>query len=510
MLKYLFYFVFITSMIVGIKGTNLSNTPGVSCSSYVSQHSVATDSRERVHVVWYDESDTAKAKSSYQKSFLIRAKEGEKQFGFTNIYYRRSTSLGATWDDTVNLTKFDSVYAGFPSVATNDEDIVHIVWNDDHTNMYQVYYIQSIDGGINWNPIIKLSNTTNPSEVATIATSGDSLVYVVWREAKDTVYTIWYSRSTDAGNSWSSAATLTEAGVCPFGEGISALPCPAIVASGNFVHLVWQDTVYGDTLSVILYKQSDNYGATWSTDTMLTPYNDLCSLWPTVAASDTIVYVIWVEQASVGDSAFYWNFKHSTDNGMTWGPAICITQDTIDILFGTPQVVAKDRIVAVVWCDYMSRIYFKASNDYGITWSADSLVDIGHMPSLAIDLEDNIHIVWTSDDFEIFHERFAFVGIEEEKPGEEVFFISQGYPNPFIDRTQIEYNLPRISNVNIAVYNVLGSKVKTLLNKRQNPGRYTITWDGRDERGNKLPVGFYFLRLETGEYEGTRKLLLIK
>ncbi|MCK4322561.1 T9SS type A sorting domain-containing protein [candidate division WOR-3 bacterium] len=100
-------------------------------------------------------------------------------------------------------------------------------------------------------------------------------------------------------------------------------------------------------------------------------------------------------------------------------------------------------------------------------------------------------------------------GIEEE-PKEEVFCLSQCYPNPFMDKTKIEYTLPKISNVNIAVYNVLGARVKSLLNDKQNAGIYTITWDGRDKNGNKLPSGFYFLRLEAGEYKGTRKLLLIR
>ncbi|MBA7637175.1 hypothetical protein ES703_44810 [subsurface metagenome] len=101
-------------------------------------------------------------------------------------------------------------------------------------------------------------------------------------------------------------------------------------------------------------------------------------------------------------------------------------------------------------------------------------------------------------------------GVDEETLDEKVIFISQPYPNPFMDRTQIEYNLPKISNVNIAIYNVLGARVITLLNKRQNAGRYTITWNGNDERGNELPSGFYFLRLEAGEYKGSRKLLLIR
>jgi parallel beta-helix repeat protein len=101
-------------------------------------------------------------------------------------------------------------------------------------------------------------------------------------------------------------------------------------------------------------------------------------------------------------------------------------------------------------------------------------------------------------------------GVEDEIPDIEFFYISQCYPNPFMDRTQIEYTIPRISDVNISVYTILGARVKTLLNKRQNAGRYTITWDGRDERGNKLPSSLYFLRLEAGVDNETRKLLLVR
>jgi parallel beta-helix repeat protein len=101
-------------------------------------------------------------------------------------------------------------------------------------------------------------------------------------------------------------------------------------------------------------------------------------------------------------------------------------------------------------------------------------------------------------------------GIEEEESDIEFLYISGCYPNPFMDRTRIEYSLPVVSNVNIAVYNLFGARVKSLLNKRQNAGRYTITWSGRDDRDNKLPGGLYFLRLEAGVDNETRKLLLVR
>lgn len=100
-------------------------------------------------------------------------------------------------------------------------------------------------------------------------------------------------------------------------------------------------------------------------------------------------------------------------------------------------------------------------------------------------------------------------GVEEESDIE-FLYISGCYPNPFMDRTQIEYNIPIASDVDIAVYNIFGARVKSLLNEKQSAGRYTITWNGRDERDNKLPSGLYFLRLEAGADNETRKLLLVR
>jgi len=100
--------------------------------------------------------------------------------------------------------------------------------------------------------------------------------------------------------------------------------------------------------------------------------------------------------------------------------------------------------------------------------------------------------------------------VGEQEPEQNVFFISKCCPNPFMDKTLIEYNLIKSSNVNISVYNTLGARIRVLLNERQNTGTHTITWDGSDENGNKLPGGFYFLRIEAGANKATRKLLLIR
>ena len=84
------------------------------------------------------------------------------------------------------------------------------------------------------------------------------------------------------------------------------------------------------------------------------------------------------------------------------------------------------------------------------------------------------------------------------------FKLYQAYPNPFNPTTTIIYDLPRKTHVLLAVYDVLGRNVKTLVNGDKAAGSYRITLDA-----NNLPIGVYFYRLEAGPYHDTKKLLLL-
>ncbi|MGB2980097.1 MAG: FlgD immunoglobulin-like domain containing protein [Candidatus Zixiibacteriota bacterium] len=97
---------------------------------------------------------------------------------------------------------------------------------------------------------------------------------------------------------------------------------------------------------------------------------------------------------------------------------------------------------------------------------------------------------------------------EEATPRD--FILSQNHPNPFNPETEISYSLPEAAQVKVSVYNMLGQKVKTLLNEYQAAGHKTINWDGTDERGNKAASGIYFYRIKAGEFEDTKKMILMK
>lgn len=90
------------------------------------------------------------------------------------------------------------------------------------------------------------------------------------------------------------------------------------------------------------------------------------------------------------------------------------------------------------------------------------------------------------------------------------FTLSQNYPNPFNPETNISYTLPEAANVRLVIFNILGQKVKTLVNEKQSAGYQTVKWDGTDDIGNHVGSGIYFYKITAGNYSDSKKMTLIK
>ena len=89
------------------------------------------------------------------------------------------------------------------------------------------------------------------------------------------------------------------------------------------------------------------------------------------------------------------------------------------------------------------------------------------------------------------------------------FRLFQNYPNPFNPATSIPYYLPVGGEVRLEIFNVLGQKIRTLVDQRQPAGNYTVRWDGTADNGQKAPGGMYFYRLKVGNYIAVKKMLLL-
>ena len=90
------------------------------------------------------------------------------------------------------------------------------------------------------------------------------------------------------------------------------------------------------------------------------------------------------------------------------------------------------------------------------------------------------------------------------------YSVLQNYPNPFNPVTTIRYNLPEYSHVSIIIYDLLGRRVTTLINKAEKPGYKSIVWDGTDSFGKQVSAGVYLYQIRAGNYTRVRKMALLK
>ncbi|NIT53572.1 MAG: T9SS type A sorting domain-containing protein, partial [candidate division Zixibacteria bacterium] len=97
-------------------------------------------------------------------------------------------------------------------------------------------------------------------------------------------------------------------------------------------------------------------------------------------------------------------------------------------------------------------------------------------------------------------------GIADRTSGVSTAFnLNQNYPNPFNPSTTISFEIPKSAKVSLQIYNTLGQQVTTLLNQNLAAGAYQVEWQAAD-----IPGGIYFYRLTAGDYEASRRLVLLK
>lgn len=101
-----------------------------------------------------------------------------------------------------------------------------------------------------------------------------------------------------------------------------------------------------------------------------------------------------------------------------------------------------------------------------------------------------------------------YVVTDTEKPGftqPRKFELSQNYPNPFNPNTNINFNIPEATDVQLSVYNALGQKVATLVNSKMSAGSHSVSWNAQN-----MASGLYIYQIRAGDFTQTRKMVLMK
>jgi len=370
-----------------------------------------------------------------------------------------------------------------------------------------------------WQPDVRLTFSPDTSRLGyhngNIA-SVVNFVHVFWYDKRDGNFEIYYKRSTDGGNNWSSDIRLTN------NPGNSQMPSCAL--NGSIVHVVWNDNT-GGTYQVY-YKRSTDAGVTWSADTMLTNVTPPAAgyFYPHMSLSGLLMFIVWYENRDGNNEIYY---KCSTDGGVSWGADTRLTNDPA--MSSLPSVVLSGSNVHIVWNDQRDgnyEIYYKLSTNGGVSWGSDTRLTndpaSSERPSISIS-NSVLHIVWfdTRDgNQEIYYKLnptgnpVGIVQVNSEIPKE--YKLMQNYPNPFNPTTKIRFALPKSSFAKLVVYDALGRELETLVNEQLKSGTYEVDWDGTN-----YSSGVYFYKLIVGDpspehsgsgqgFSQTNKMILTK
>ena len=298
-------------------------------------------SGDQVHVVWKDKRHDDNGELYYVRS-LDRGKTWSEPERLTNDEFRssapaisvhgdtvliawedysmnnkrsdvevlRSTDRGATWSGRESVAP---AVNGCPDFTVDARGVIHTsLCSWDHSAEsrgynYEIYYRRSKDGGVTWDPRVRLTDDRVGDSRFPIVAEGNGVVHIVWWDDRDDTssvhegyppmraeddhnFEVYYKRSPDGGDTWEPDVRLTT------DSKVGAEP--TVAAHGDHVYVAWQDNRDGNY--EIYFKYSQDRGATWSDDTRLTTGGELSKIPSIDVDVDGNVYLLWTEHADRG------------------------------------------------------------------------------------------------------------------------------------------------------------------------------------------------------------------
>jgi hypothetical protein len=145
------------------------------------------------------------------------------------------------------------------------------------------------------------------------------------------------------------------------------------------------------------------------------------------------------------------------------------------------------------------------------SWTPDSIFHAKENGYILVEIkDDDVQLTWKhrigTHVFKNGGDYFQFLtNISGDPQITTSFQLAQNYPNPFNPTTIINYELPITNYVDLSIYNTLGQKVATLVNEKRKAGIHQVTWDA-----SGYASGIYYYKIETGEFQDVKKMILLK
>jgi hypothetical protein len=449
----------------------------------------------------------------------------------SSIHLFQSTDNGVTWVDQYNF---------MPSPPAHNTNLQLVVSDDGDSAFAYIFYLYTGgQGGNLWNHVTNISTWTMARQALLDNAAADTItdfsvtrdhyfgdlyyVYVDYQEHPNNENPgIFFTWTDDHGNSWSPPTQLQ------FQSSDPSLAYGGYSVDGNLYRAY---TFLADsTDSRINVRRSTNFGTSWQSsqtirDGSLGDHADPQVAAAHVAPANQMVWVLNTTNFQNSGNLQVWA-NYSSDGGATWNSPNGPSFDANALEYASSiNLLRSDGndffVISYIYDDTATTIL-----DSVRVQMTDSTGWPG--PSASVGINDSLYafnirplVTYSSGlpgvaysgvaGVNVYYDNVWFTGVEESEIDirSSRFELRQNRPNPFTSGTIIQYSLPVKGEISLKVYDVTGRLVRTLVKENQDSGVYSVTWDGKNDSGNRVSAGIYFSRLSGKPGVLTKKLTLI-
>jgi len=380
-----------------------------------------------------------------------------------DIYYQMFTPAGDSTGPqrTVNDTSYN--YRYYPSIDMDAIGNFIISWYDYRDEDANIY-VQRFDSlgdtiGVNFRVNDDVGTTSQDKPVVAVSPSGRFLI--TWVDYRNGDYDI-YGQLYDVNGSPFSTNFRIDSDAGTYGQ---YDPDAAVLSDGNFI-VAWTDY---RSPSGIYAQVIDSLGAPVGVN---------------FKVSDTTGYYSSVSASPTGGFVVTW-YCHQGSNP------------------------------ANIFAQRYNPDYTPDNSNYQVNNEIEGLNPNQFYPDVATD-GTNIIFTWQDPRWQKGYDIAAkvvewnFAAVDEIETFTESIRLLPNIPNPFSKSTTIRYSVDKTQEVKIGIYDITGREVCTLVNGKVGTGVHQLTWNGSSFRGDEVPTGIYFCRLESGNKVQSRKMVLLR